>query len=146
MQKTTTYITFAGKHAGRAEEAIKFYVSLFKNSKVDHVLHYKADEYGGDEGMVKLATFTLDGQQYMAAENNETHEWGASPAVSIYVQCDDEDEIDTLYKKLSEDGEARIPLDDYGFSKKFGWTDDKYGVSWQLNLGKLNLESEKSEL
>lgn len=146
MQKTTTYITFAGDYAGKTEEAITFYVSLFKNSKVDHIVHYKADEYGGDEGMVKLATFTLDGQRYMAAENTEKHEWGPSPAVSIYIQCDDEDEIDKVYKKLSEGGKERIPLDNYGFSKKYGWVDDKYGVSWQLNVGELNLESEKSEL
>lgn len=146
MQKTTTYITFANDKAGMAEEAINFYVSLFKNSKITSILHYKAGDYGGDEGMVKFAKFTLDGREYFASENNEKHEWGASPAVSILVQCESEEEIDELYKKLSDGGDAMLPLDNYGFSKKYGWLNDKFGVSWQLNLGQMDLDSAKSEV
>jgi predicted 3-demethylubiquinone-9 3-methyltransferase (glyoxalase superfamily) len=54
--------------------------------------------------------------------------------MSLYVQCDTEDEISRLYEKLVEDGEALMPLGPYGFSEKFGWVNDRFGVSWQLNL------------
>lgn len=146
MVRTTTYITFVNDKAGKAEEAINFYVSLFKNSKINSILHYKEGEYGGDAGMVKLVKFTLGGQDYFASENNEDHKWGSSPATSIFVECESEEEISELYEKLSEGGEAMLPLDDYGFSKKYGWLNDRYGVSWQLNLGKMDLGSDKSEV
>ncbi|HYG84461.1 MAG TPA: VOC family protein [Verrucomicrobiae bacterium] len=146
MGKMTTYITFVNDKAGKAEEAVKFYVSVFKNSKLDSLLHYKEGEYGGDKGMVKFAQFTLNGQEFFASENNEQHVWNASPAVSIFVECDSVEEIDELYEKLSEGGDLMLPLDDYGFSEKYAWFNDKYGTSWQLNVGKMNLASEASEV
>ncbi|WP_414655483.1 VOC family protein, partial [Flavobacterium sp.] len=57
-----------------------------------------------------------------------------TPAVSIYVNCDSEEEINILYNKLLEGGNALMPIDNYGFSTKFGWVADKYGLSWQVNL------------
>lgn len=134
MQKTSTFLMFVGEHCGQAEEAIKFYTSLFPNSKIEHIDHWKGDEPGGKEGLVKHATFTLDGLEYIASENTFDHKFSFTPAISIYVQCDNEAEIETLFTKLSEAGGVMMPLDNYGFSQKFGWVSDKYGVSWQLNL------------
>lgn len=125
---------FVGDQAGKAEEAVNLYISMFENSKIDHIEHFKADEFGGEDGMVKHALFTLAGQQYMASDSTMPHDFTFTPAMSIYVQCSSETEIDKLYETLSVGGEAKMPLGDYGFSKKFGWLADKYDVSWQLNL------------
>ena len=134
MQKTTTFLMFVGDQCGKAEEAIKFYVSLFKNSEIKHIQHWQKDEPGGKEGLIKQATFTLDGIEYMASENTVEHGFNFTPSMSIYVHCDNENEMNSLFEKLSEGGSVMMPLDNYGFSKRFGWTSDKYGVSWQLNL------------
>jgi predicted 3-demethylubiquinone-9 3-methyltransferase (glyoxalase superfamily) len=83
---------------------------------------------------VEHATFTLAGRQYMCIDSPVKHGFGFTPAVSLYVNCTDEPELDRLYAALSEEGGTLMPLNNYGFSKKFGWVNDRYGVSWQLNL------------
>ena len=134
MQKTTTFLMFVGDQCGKAEEAINYYVSLFPDSEVKNIEKWKQGEPGGEEGLVKQASFMLANQEYMASENRIDHKFSFTPAISIYVNCDNEDELNQLFEKLSEGGQVMMPLDNYGFSKKFGWTADKYGVSWQLNL------------
>ena len=134
MQKTTTYLLFVGEQNGKAEEAINLYTSLFRNSGVKHMEYFKAGEPGGEEGNVKQAIFTLDGQEYRAMDGGVGHQFSFTPVVSVFVTCESEEEIDTLWQKLLEGGSALMPLGDYGFSKKFGWLNDKYGMSWQLNL------------
>ena len=134
MQKTTTYLLFVGEQNGKAEEAINLYTSLFRNSGVKHIEYFKEGEPGGEEGTVKQAVFTLDGQEYRAMDGGVGHQFSFTPAVSVFVNCESEEEIDTLWQKLLEGGSALMPLGDYGFSKKFGWLNDKYGMSWQLNL------------
>lgn len=134
MQKTAMFLMFVGQQCGKAEEAIRFYTSLFDNSEIKHINYWKADEPGGKEGLVKHATFTLNGLVYMASENTMEHGFSFTPAISIYVNCEDESELQTLFEKLSEGGSIMMPVDNYGFSKKFGWTSDRYGISWQLNL------------
>lgn len=125
---------FTGEQYGKAEEAINFYISLFKDSGIQSIEYYKAGEPGGKEGTVKLATFTLARQTYMAIESGADHKFNFTPAISIYVNCESEEEIDALYKSLAEGGGALMPLGDYGFSKKFGWVADRFGLSWQVNL------------
>jgi len=70
----------------------------------------------------------------MASENQMDHKFSFTPAISIYVNCKSEEELHRLFEELSEGGQVMMPLDNYGFSKMFGWISDKYGVSWQLNL------------
>lgn len=125
---------FVGDTAGKAEEAIRFYTSLFRYSHITGIEKYKAGEPGGREGMVKAATFVLDGQEYMASDSAGPHQFGFTPAISIFVHCQSEEEQHMLYSKLSEGGSIMMPLDAYGFSKRFAWVADRYGVSWQLNL------------
>ena len=125
---------FVGDQCGKAEEAINFYTSIFPNSEVQNIERWKAGEPGGNEAWVKQALFTIAGQEYMASENSMDHKFTFTPAISIYVSCENEEEISSFYEKLSEGGSVMMPLDNYGFSKKFGWVGDKYGVSWQLNL------------
>lgn len=133
MQKTTTFLMFVGDKAGKAEEAIGFYVSLFKNSRVTNVEKWSPGE-NEKEGNVKQGRFVLDGQEYIAMDSTGPHKFTFTPAISIFVRCDNEKEIDEHFKKLSEGGGVLMPLQEYPFAKKFAWVNDKYGVSWQLFL------------
>jgi predicted 3-demethylubiquinone-9 3-methyltransferase (glyoxalase superfamily) len=128
-QKVTTFLMFEGV----AEEAMTFYVSLFKDAEVVNVNRYSADA-AGKEGSVEHATFSLAGQQFMCIDSPAEHAFTFTPSNSLYVQCDDEAEIDRLYAALGDGGSALMPLGNYGFSPRFGWVNDRYGVSWQLNL------------
>lgn len=131
MAKVVPFLMFQD---GKAEEAMNFYTTLIKDSKITSITRYEANNPGGDEGTVMQATFSLKGQEFMCIDSNIKHQFTFTPAFSIYINCDTEEEIDYLYEKLLEDRQALMPLGDYGFSKKFGWVNDKYGVSWQLNL------------
>lgn len=124
------FLMFQG---GKAEEAMNYYTSLIEDSKITSIARYGANE-SGDEGTVMQATFTLKGQDFMCIDSNVTHQFDFTPSFSIYVDCDTEEELDVLYHKLMEEGQALMPLGDYGFSQKFGWINDRFGVSWQLNL------------
>jgi len=118
---------------GNAEEAMEFYTSLIEDSEITSVTRYGANE-SGDEGSVMQATFSLKGQAFMCIDSHIKHEFSFTPSFSIFLTCDTEDEVDQIYEHLSEDGGILMPLGDYGFSKKFGWVHDKFGVSWQINL------------
>ncbi|MEX0723547.1 MAG: VOC family protein [Gracilimonas sp.] len=135
--KITTFLMFEGQ----AEEAITFYTSLFDDSEIVLVKKYGLDGPHGPKakGTVQNALFTLKGQQYMAIDSFG-HDFSFTPSMSLFVHCDSEEELETLFEKLSEDGEVAMPLDNYGFSSKFGWVQDKFGVSWQLNFGQLEFK------
>lgn len=130
MKKVTPFLMFED---GKAEEAMKYYISLIEDSEITSIVRYGANE-SGDEGTVMQATFTLKGQEFMCIDSNVKHAFTFTPAFSIFVTCDTEEELNTLYQKLSEEGQELMPLGEYGFSKKFGWINDRYGVSWQINL------------
>lgn len=128
-QKITTFLMFEGN----AEAAITFYLSLFDDAGIDHITRY-GPEGPGKEGTVQQATFFLAGQRFMCIDSPAGHDFTFTPAMSLFVQCESEDEIGSLYAALSEDGTELMPLSDYGFSSRFGWVNDRFGVSWQLNL------------
>ncbi len=130
MQKISSFLMFNGK----AEEAMNFYMSLFQNSTIVKIEKYGANEPHGDEGKVKLATFTLNRQEYMCIDSNIKHAFNFTPSLSLFVKCETEKEIDELFAKLSDGGEILMPLAPYPFSPKYAWLSDKYGVSWQLSL------------
>jgi predicted 3-demethylubiquinone-9 3-methyltransferase (glyoxalase superfamily) len=129
MQKITTFLMFEGQ----AEEAMNLYVSLFEKAEILSITRYGPDEAGA-KGTVQHATFSLDGQTFICIDSNIEHAFSFTPAVSLYVRCDTEEEIDRLFEELSRDGEVRMPLAPYPFSKKYAWVSDMYGVSWQLSL------------
>jgi predicted 3-demethylubiquinone-9 3-methyltransferase (glyoxalase superfamily) len=133
MTETTPFLMFCGPHKGQAEEAITFYVSLLKNSEIIAMDRYGANE-AEPEGTVRLARFTLAGREYMAIDSAREHNFTFTPAFSIFVTCESEAELETLYEALGAGGAALMPLNNYGFSRKFGWVNDRYGVSWQMNL------------
>ena len=115
MQKITPFLWFDG----RAEEAMHFYVSIFKNSKAGSITRY-GDAGPGPKGTVMVATFQLDGQEFIAL--NGGPQFTFSPAISFVVNCETQEEVDAFWEKLSEGGEKL----------QCGWLRDKYGVSWQI--------------
>lgn len=120
----------------QAEEAANFYVSLFKNSKVGHINRYDkaaAEVSGQPEGSAMTVPFELAGQHFLALNGGPQFKF--SPAISFFVYCDTEAEVDTLFAKFSEGGSILMPLQAYPFSDKYGWVQDRYGLSWQLYLG-----------
>lgn len=114
-QKITPFLWFDGN----AEEAMTFYTSVFKNAKVENV--FRNGPHGpGPEGLVMSGTFVLDGQRFMAL-NGGPH-FSFTPAISFFVHCESQEEVDDLWEKLSAGGEK----------SRCGWLKDKFGVSWQI--------------
>jgi predicted 3-demethylubiquinone-9 3-methyltransferase (glyoxalase superfamily) len=123
MQKIAPFLWFDNK----AEEAMKFYVSIFKNSKIVNVSRY-GEGGPGPKGTVMTGTFELEGQKFMALNGGPHFKF--SPAISFFVNCETQTEVDELWEKLSEGGEKQ----------RCGWVTDKFGVSWQIiptALGKM---------
>jgi predicted 3-demethylubiquinone-9 3-methyltransferase (glyoxalase superfamily) len=118
---------------GRAEEALRFYVSLFAGSAITSIERYGAGE-SGPEGTVKIATFELAGRPFIAIDSPVKHGFTFTPAMSIFVECESAAELDAAFARLSDGGSVLMPVDNYGFSARFGWIADRFGVSWQLNL------------
>ena len=115
MQKITPFLWFDGQ----AEEAMNFYTSIFRNSKVGTVSRY-GDAGPGPKGQVMTASFQLEGQDFLAL--NGGPQYAFTPAISLYVDCHDQEEVDTLWEKLSAGGEPG----------RCGWLKDRFGVSWQI--------------
>jgi predicted 3-demethylubiquinone-9 3-methyltransferase (glyoxalase superfamily) len=115
MQKITTFLWFDGK----AEEAANFYTSLFKDSKILHVARY-GDAGPGPKGSVMLVTFQLEGQKFIAL--NGGPQYSFTPAISLFVDCDSQAEVDNLWDKLTAGGQE----------VQCGWLQDKFGLSWQI--------------
>jgi predicted 3-demethylubiquinone-9 3-methyltransferase (glyoxalase superfamily) len=117
---------------GRAEEALNLYTSLFPNSAVENIARY-GPEGPGKPGSVMRADFRLGQQRVVCIDSPVPHAFGFTPAFSFLVDCASEEEIDRLSNALGEGGAELMPLGNYGFSKKFAWVNDRFGVSWQLN-------------
>ena len=131
MQKTTPFLWFDNN----AEEAVNFYTSLFKNSKEGGASHYEeagAKISGRPKGSVMTIPFQIYGQNFIALNGGPLFKF--NPSVSFFVNCKTADEVQNLWDKLSVGGKALMPLDKYHFSEKYGWIEDKYGLSWQLIL------------
>lgn len=125
----TTFLMFEG----RAEEAMRFYMSLFPNSEIVQMRKY-GTEGPGPEGSIMHAIFTLSGQPVMVSDSFVKHAFTFTPSTSLFVQCEDAAEFERLFAALSEGGMALMPPNNYGFSTRFGWCNDRFGVSWQVNL------------
>jgi predicted 3-demethylubiquinone-9 3-methyltransferase (glyoxalase superfamily) len=121
-QKITPFLLFVGKQHAKTEEAIGLYTSLFANSRVINIEHFGTGE-GEPEGTVKHAKFTLNGQEFMAMDSNLEHHFTFTEAISFFVHCTTQEEVDELWENLTGDGGEEGPC---------GWLKDKYGVSWQI--------------
>jgi predicted 3-demethylubiquinone-9 3-methyltransferase (glyoxalase superfamily) len=118
---------------GKAEEAMNFYVSLIPRSEITSIARYGPGQ-PGPEGSVMVATFTVAGQAVMCSDSYVKHGFTFTPSISLFVECDSEEEIRRLAANLAEGGAELMPLGNYGFSRQFAWVNDRFGVSWQLNL------------
>ncbi len=118
---------------GNAEEAINFYISLFPGSTVNELRRYPA---GGaaPEGTVAFASFTIAGQTVLCTDTFVKHSFTFTPSSSLFVTCDSEDDLRRLHNFLVDGGNELMPINNYGFSRLFAWVNDRFGVSWQLNL------------
>src|SRR6185369_10575045 len=132
MDRICTFLWFNTE----AEEAANFYVSIFKNSRIKHVSR-TPEGVPGKTGGVMVVGFELDGREFMALNGGPQFKF--TEAISLLVQCENQQEIDYYWDKLTADG---------GKPVQCGWLKDKYGLSWQVvpkNLGKLLADPEKSK-
>lgn len=118
---------------GRAEEAMKLYVSLIPGSEIVDVVRYGAGG-PGPEGSVMVATFSVAGQLVKCSDSFVKHGFTFTPSFSFFVDCASEEELQRLAAALSEGGGTLMPVGNYGFSRMFAWVNDRFGVSWQINL------------
>jgi len=118
---------------GRAAAAMEFYLSLFPDGKIISVTYYGPGE-AGPEGSVKTASFSIAGQTILCTDSFVKHDFGFTPAFSLFVECATEEQLTGLSSALAEGGKVLMPKGNYGFSRQFAWVTDQYGVSWQLNL------------
>ena len=135
MKSMAVCLLFVQEQAGKAEEAIRMYTSLFANSEIVSIEHNGEAEAPEVPGTVKMAHFVLGGVAMMAMDSAlEGRQFTFTPATSLFVECESEAELETACERLAEGGEFLMPLGDYGFSRRFAWLADRYGVNWQLNL------------
>jgi predicted 3-demethylubiquinone-9 3-methyltransferase (glyoxalase superfamily) len=121
-QKITPTLMFVGEKSGKAEEAIKFYMTVFNDARVGDILRYTKGEEPDRVGTIKHAAFTLEGQEFAAMDSARVHDFAFNEAISFIVHCKDQEEIDYYWGKLSADPKA----------EQCGWLKDKYGLSWQI--------------
>ncbi|MFL1486051.1 VOC family protein [Marinobacter sp. LN3S78] len=129
----TTARPFLMFQQGRAQAALDLYFDTFPDSRMVHVEHWGQGE-PGPAGTIKVAVFTLCGREYLCSDSPMPHDFDFTPSISIFVDVDSLAELERVFGILSEGGEVLMPLDDYGFSRQFGWVNDRFDVSWQLNL------------
>jgi predicted 3-demethylubiquinone-9 3-methyltransferase (glyoxalase superfamily) len=130
MTKVTPFLMF---QRGKAEEALDFYVATVPDSRIVSMQRF-GPEGPGPEGTVLRAVVEIGGQPVMAHDSFITHGFDFTPSWSLFLECADEAEFERLWAALSEGGATLMPPDDYGWSRRFGWLADRFGVSWQLNL------------
>jgi len=118
---------------GRAEEAMQTYVRVVPGSEILDVQRYGP---GGPakEGTIMRATFSVAGQVVQCTDSFVSHAFTFTPSFSFFVDCESEAQQDAIWSELAEGGGVMMPLDNYGFSQRFGWLSDRFGVSWQINL------------
>ena len=128
-QQVTPFLMFTGD----AERALDLYTSLFDDARVLTLTRHGADG-PGVEGTVQQATFSIAGQVFRCFDSPPVHDFTFTPSFSIWVETASEEEQERLFAGLSEGGAVLMELGDHGFSRRFGWVNDRFGVSWQLNL------------
>ena len=118
---------------GKAEEAMNLYVSVIPDSRVIDVNRYGPGGPGPD-GSIMMARFSVGGLEVLCSDSYVKHAFTFTPSTSFFIQCDDVAEFERLFSALSADGQVLMPPDNYGFSKRFAWCNDRFGVSWQINV------------
>ncbi|MGO9972376.1 MAG: VOC family protein [Solirubrobacteraceae bacterium] len=118
---------------GDAEEAMRFYAEVFAGT-VGDIARFGPGEQG-TEDKIKQATLRIAGRELQLLDSPPVHSFDFTPSVSLYVSWEDVEELDAAFARLAEGGQVLMPLDNYGWSMRFGWVTDRFGVAWQLGLG-----------
>ena len=116
---------------GKAKQAIEWYQEVFDDFTLDRLDLYDGD---GPADQVKVAAFRLFGRRFVCIDSPIQHEWDMTPGVAPFIECDDDEEVERLFGALSDGGAVLMPLGDYGFGRRFGWVEDRFGVPWLLNI------------
>ncbi|PBC05963.1 hypothetical protein CK220_01980 [Mesorhizobium sp. WSM3860] len=116
-----------------AEEAMTLYCDTVPESRVVDLTRYGAGE-DGPEGTLKLARVLIGGTEVMVFNSPVHHAFTFTPSFSLFVDCSSEEELDRIVGVLAKDGAFLMPTGNYGFSRRFAWLNDRFGVSWQINL------------
>jgi predicted 3-demethylubiquinone-9 3-methyltransferase (glyoxalase superfamily) len=117
----------------KAEKAINLYASIFKDVKIDGLKRWQGDNPMGPVGKVQSVFFTIKGATFRFMDS-EGHAHGLTPSTSIFVNCDDEDELRRAHKMLTDGGFELMELGEYPFARLYSWVQDKFGLTWQLSL------------
>ena len=133
MSGAKTVLMFVGDQCGRAAEALDYYAGAVPGVEVGNVVRV-TDPASPRVGDVQRAEFTIGGTPFVAFDNDGPHAFGFTPAISIWLEIESEATLDDVFVQLSDGGTVRMPADAYGFSRRFAWVDDRFGVSWQLNV------------
>lgn len=128
----TTATPFLMFQHGVGREALDFYVAVFPDAEVLELDTYPA---GGPapEGTIMRGKFRLGGQDFYISDSFVDHAFDFTPSLSIWLEADSPEAQEDLVAKLGEGGATLMPLDNYGFSTRFAWVNDRFGVSWQIN-------------
>lgn len=129
----TTARSFLMFQDGSAQAALDLYFTTFPDSNMVRVEHWAQGE-ADPSGTIKVAVFTICGREFMCSDSPIKHDFAFTPSSSTFVDFDSVAELERVFGILAEGGKVLMPLDTYGFSERFGWVSDRFGVSWQLNL------------
>lgn len=128
-QHVATHLMFTGN----ASAALELYASVFADFRVEQLERYSKGQ-AGPPGTVQRADIVFGGHRLLAIDSPVSHAFTFTPAMSLFVDCDSAAMLDEAFARLAEGGQVFMPIADYGFSRRFGWCSDRFGVSWQLNL------------
>jgi predicted 3-demethylubiquinone-9 3-methyltransferase (glyoxalase superfamily) len=117
---------------GQAKQALERYDEICDDFALDRLDLYHGDD-DGPAGQVKIADSSLLGRRFVCIDSGIQHEWDMTPGIP-FIECDDDAEMERLFAALAEDGTIHTPLGAYGFGRRFGWVEDRFGVSWLLNI------------
>ena len=129
VRSVATHLMFAGD----ATAALELYATVFPEFRIERIERYAAGE-AGPVGTVRRADLSFGEQRLIAIDSPVKHAFTFTPAISLFVDCDSAATLDAAFALLAQDGRVFMPIANYGFSQRFGWCSDRFGVSWQLNL------------
>lgn len=129
LKRVATHLMFTGD----ATAALDLYASVFPEFRVEHIERYAAGQAGA-EGTVHRADIVFGEHRIIAIDSPVKHAFTFTPAMSLFVDFESAETLDAAFERLAQDGHIYMPIANYGFSRRFGWCGDRFGVSWQLNL------------
>lgn len=129
IQQAVPFLMFQGN----AGPALDFYAETIDGFELISIEHWGSGE-SGVEGQVKAAEFSVAGQRFRCFDSPPVHKFDFTPSFSIFLECGGEEDVDELSTRLGEGGATMMPPDNYGFSQRFAWVEDRFKVSWQVNF------------